>query len=94
MEDGYVEPLGGYLGLPEIKTDEVKKNFHSPSQRREAYLDLYATDHPCPSWNQVALVLRHGAGLRSQADTIEKAYIQGKTSARVKSCTCTCIVTT
>ena len=68
--------LGFRLGLPKIKTEEVKRNCHSPSQRREVYLDLYATDHPIPTWSQVALALRT-CDLPSQADMVTNTYVQG-----------------
>ena len=66
--------LDEQLDLPESKVAEM--NLHSPSQRREAYLDLYATGHPCPSWRQVAEVL-HGVHLDDQANRVESTYVQG-----------------
>ena len=64
------------LDLPVSKVAEMKMNFRSPSQRREAYLDLYTTGHPCPSWRQVTKALRL-VGLDHQADTVESTYVQG-----------------
>ena len=64
------------LDLPWSKVTEIDTNLHIPSQRREAYLDLYATGHPCPSWRQVAKVLRD-VDLHRQADTVESTYVQG-----------------
>jgi hypothetical protein len=69
--------LDGWLDLPHAKVAEMKRNLHSPSQWREAYLDLYATSHPCPSWTQVAGVLQY-VGLHIQADTVESTYIRGR----------------
>jgi hypothetical protein len=69
--------LDKQLDIPESKVNEMKMNLHSSSQRREAYLDLYATDHPCPSWKQVAEVLR-SVGLHHQADTVESTYVEGR----------------
>ena len=68
--------LDEWLDLPQSKVAEMKGNYHSPSQRREAYLDLYATCHPCPSWRQVAEVLRT-VGLYHQADVVKSTYVQG-----------------
>ena len=82
MKDYMLALLGLQLRLPVIKRDEVKRNFHSPSQRREAYLDLYATDHPCPRWSQVAEAL-HGTYLSSRALMVENTYVQGKISAHM-----------
>ena len=68
--------LGIWLELPRSKSDEIKRNYHSPSQRREAYLDLYATDHPCPNWRQVTGALRRVL-LRHQAGVVMSTYVQG-----------------
>ena len=76
LKDDRLDLLGFYLDLPMIKTDEIKRNFHSPSQRREVYLDLYATDHPIPTWSRVALALR-GCGFHSQAAMVKNTYVQG-----------------
>ena len=76
MDDGYLDSLFIWLELPQSKRDEILRNYHSPSQRREAYLDLYATDHPCPSWRTVVEALR-GVALYHQADVVESTYVQG-----------------
>ena len=81
MDDDYVNrtfygSLDHQLDLPWSKVVEIHGNYHSPSQRREAYLDLYATDHPCPSWKQVAEAL-HDVGLPLEADEVESTYVQG-----------------
>ena len=88
MDDMYVGIIGGgfnlgiqldkQLDLPESKVAEMKSNLCSPSQRREAYLDLYANGHPCPSWRQVFEALR-SIDLHQQADTVESTYIPGST---------------
>ena len=80
MQDRWVDdPLFGLprqLDLPQSKVDEVKRNYRSPFQRRNAYLDLYATGHPCPSWRLVAKGL-HEVGLLRQAAVVESTYVQG-----------------
>ena len=83
MGNFYVEAgLGDQLDLPQSKVDEIQRNYHSPSQRRDAYLDLYATDHPCPSWRQVAKVL-HEVDLPHQARVVESTYVQGTNALRL-----------
>ena len=74
--DYVVLDLQRWLDLPRAKVAEMKRNYHSLSQSRDAYLDLYVTTHPCPSWRQVAEVLRH-VGLDHQADVVESTYVQG-----------------
>jgi hypothetical protein len=69
-----VNGLEGQFDLPWSKVAEMKRNLHSPS---EAYLDLYATGHPCPGWSQIAEILR-GVGLPHEAVTVESNYVQGR----------------
>ena len=63
------------LGLPESKVGIIKKNYQSPTQRKEAYLDLYTHHHPCPSWVDIAGTLQ-GFGLRQQADFVRNTYVK------------------
>ena len=78
VRDDKVDRIAGFLGLrlASSKTDDIRKNYHNPAQRRDAYLDLYATDHPCPSWSKVARLLCE-VGLRHQSDEVERTYVQG-----------------
>jgi hypothetical protein len=74
-----VDKLGDYLGLPQSEIDRIQKDYQSPTQRKEAYLDLYVHQHPCPTWSRVARVLRHYIrfNLPQQADLVEKTYVKG-----------------
>ena len=85
LEDEYVDFIGERLDLPYSKTDEIMRNYQSPTQKREAYLDLYVSDHPCPSWRQVAEAL-HGVGLHNQADEVERTYVEGSIMYRYSYC--------
>ena len=68
--------LGGWLHLPESEVDNIKSSYDSPMQRKEAYLDLYVHQHPCPSWARIAEILRE-LGLHQQADFVENTYVKG-----------------
>ena len=70
-----VDRLGGWLRLPRSEIDRIQKDYQSPTQRKEAYLDLYVHQHPCPTWRQVAGVLR--GDLPQQADLVENTYVEG-----------------
>ena len=73
-----VGKLGGYLDLRLSERDRIQKDYQSPTQRKEAYLDLYIHQRPCPAWSQVASVLRyHEVNLRQQADLVENTYVKG-----------------
>ena len=71
-----VDAIGRRLDLPYSKREEVKGNYQSLTQRRDAYLDFYVSDHPYPSWKTVANLLHH-VGLPRQADLVERTYVQG-----------------
>ena len=67
-----------YLGLPQSEIDRIQKDYQSPTQRKEAYLDLYVHQHPCPTWSWIAGVLRYGTvNLLQQADLVENTYVKG-----------------
>ena len=78
LDPGKVDVLGGerYLGLPQSEIDKIQKDYQSPTQKKEAYLDLYVHQHPCPTWSWVAGVL-HIVNLPQQADLVENAYVKG-----------------
>ena len=76
VKDVEVDGVGRWLDLPDSKRSEIKRNYHSPAQRREAYIDVYVNEHPHPTWKQLSQVLRR-FGLSNQADEVEKTYVQG-----------------
>ena len=81
MDPEKVDKLGGevWLGLPQSKIDRIQKDYQSPTQRKEAYLDLYVHQHPCPTWSQVADVLhnKYVGNLPQQAALVENTYVKG-----------------
>ena len=78
LDPEMVDELGGYLGLPQSEIDRIQKDYQSPTQRKEAYLDLYVHQHPCPTWKHVAEVLRSFlVNLPQQADLVENTYVKG-----------------
>ena len=75
-EDKEVDYVGFWLQLPESKRSEIKRKYHSPAQRREAYIDIYVNEHPHPTWKRLCLALRM-VNLPNQADEVERTYVQG-----------------
>jgi hypothetical protein len=71
-----LDDLGGYLRLPQSEIDRIQRNYQSPTQRKETYLDLYVHQHPCPTWSRVAWIL-HRVSLPQQADLVENTYVKG-----------------
>ena len=68
--------IGYLLGLPQSTLQEIKKNYRSRAKRKEAYLDTYTHNHPCPSWKVISEVLREHH-LDQQAEMVENIYVQG-----------------
>ena len=79
LDPEVVDKLGGklYLGLPQSEIDRIQKDYLSPTQRKEAYLDLYVHQHPCPTWREIARVLRQWINLPQQADLVANTYVKG-----------------
>ena len=69
--------IGQRLGLPQSSLDEIQMNYHSPTRRKEAYLDAYANQHPWPSWRKVVDVLRR-CDCRQESKDVKSTYVQGE----------------
>ena len=91
-----VDKLGGegYLSLPQSDIARIQKVYQSPTQRKEAYLDLYVHQHPCPTWRQVAIILRYKVDLHQQADFVENTYVKGMQDHCSETIVCISIVNT
>ena len=77
MDDEYVIDAMSYdLDTPSSKREEFEMNYQNRAQRKEAYLDYYAHNHPAASWTWIAELLRR-FGLPQQAAVVENTYIQG-----------------
>ena len=68
--------VGFSLDVPESKILEIQSNYHDKAQRRDAYIDAYVNDHPCPQWRDVSHALRL-VHLDHQADVVERTYVEG-----------------
>ena len=78
LDSEKVDQLGGEhsLGLPQSEIDRIQKDYRSLTQTKEAYLDLYVHQHPCPTWSRVAVVLCM-VNLPQQADLVRNTYVKG-----------------
>ena len=56
--------------------DIILKNYQCPTQRKEACLDLYVHQHPCPSWVDIAKILQD-FDLCRQAEFVVNTYVKG-----------------
>ena len=66
-----------WLHIPYSKHREMRVQYRSVSQRKQAYLEYWLTHHPSPSWLVVANALykryEHGA-----LKVLQKVYLKGK----------------
>ena len=92
LDNRLVDSLRLYLNLPSSKNKEVWHKFFGPDQRRDAYLDIYVSDHPCPSWKAIANTLR-SFHLQHLCDVVERTYVQGViiTLTAMHVCVCLCV---
>ena len=64
--------------VPYSERARIQKDYQSPTRRKEAYLDFYVHQHPCPTWIQIASVLRRpSVNLHRKADLVENTYVKG-----------------
>ena len=79
MNPEEVDELGDemHLELPQSEIARIQKDYQSPIQRKEAYLYLYVHQHPCPTWSDVAVILRYWVYLPQQTDLVESTYVKG-----------------
>ena len=63
------DDLGAYLGVPESKRVEIKRQFSSEAQQRKAYINYFIEHDPDASWRRVICVLDR----MDQPDSVEAA---------------------
>ena len=77
------EKVGEELGLPQSERKKIQNNYNIPTQRQEAYLDIYVHKHPCPSWSEIAMLLDRILKLDKQAEFVRNTYVEGMLFIRV-----------
>lgn len=65
-----------WLDLPGSDRDVIDRCYSSLVQRKEALLEVYVHEHPCPSWQRIVKALHH-LGLYDKANVVEKTYVKG-----------------
>ena len=79
FNDNKWDLLGRKLRLPKSKRDEIRGTYDSNSERKEAILVSYATEHPWPNWQHVVYLLR-GLNYSKQANEVTAKYLSGENS--------------
>ena len=65
------------LRIPLSLKFPIELLYYTDSDRKFAVVDCYYSNHPCPSWEHVARVLR-GIGEYSLSDMVKSKYVSGK----------------
>ena len=83
VDNGMWDLIGRQLRLPKSKRDQIKSAFKNDSEKKEAILHSYATDHPYPNWPHVVDILR-GMDYAKQANEVSAKYLSISKSDGVK----------
>jgi hypothetical protein len=68
----------GYdLNIPPSKLNAIEGQHSSPDQCSRACWDLYVSDHPSPSWKEVALAL-YREDFLDELEVVQKMYLKGE----------------
>ena len=70
------EELGGSLGVPVSKLENIKGLYQTPHLRMEAMLDHYVKCYPYSSWKNVGTTLQK-MELHQLANNITTTYVRG-----------------
>ena len=74
--------MGLCIDIPYEKLGMIRQQYASgddESQCRQKCWELYLTEHPSPSWKQVAEALYHMDQLQ-KLDVVQKRYLKGECS--------------
>ena len=66
--------MGSWIGVPASKLAEIKQNSASESECKQKLWELYLTEHPSPSWRQVAREL-YRMGYIEELEVVQKKYL-------------------
>ena len=78
MEESEWDDIGRRFRLPESKQEHISSTCRTDDEKKEAILTCYVNDHPSPSWENVATILR-ALSYDEQAGEITAKYLSGIT---------------
>ena len=74
----------GGLDIPESQHEEIVRGLDGEEAKQQLFTTWLA-GHPCPSWDHVAYLLRHGVGGEKgerAADEVEETYLKSELDTR------------
>ena len=69
--------IGLWLNIPQSKLDAIGDQHSSPNQCSRACWDLYVSEHPSPSWKEVAFAL-YGCDCLERLEVVQEKYLKGE----------------
>ena len=67
--------------MPENQYEEIVGNFDDEEEVKQELITTWLAGHPCPSWEHVRDLLRHGVGGKEgerAAREVEETYIKSE----------------
>ena len=75
--------------------DTIRYSGGDDSQRRQRCCEVYLSDHPAPSWKQVANALYipnfDGQACPEELEVVQKKYLRGESAVDIHVVTCVII---
>ena len=78
------------MGIPEATVSTIRSSGGDDSQHRRRCWEVYLSDHPAPSWKQVADAL-YTSGIDGQKcleelEVVQKKYLRGESAVVIVAC--------
>ena len=82
--------MGWGMDIPEAIVDTIRSSGGDDSQHRRRCWEVYLSDHPAPSWKQVADALYRpdfdGQEYLEELEVIQKKYLRGESAVVIVTC--------
>ena len=76
--------VGLRMDIPEATVDTIRSSTGDDSQHRRRCCEVYLSDHPAPSWKQVANALYrpniNGQACLEELEVVQKKYLRGESA--------------
>ena len=69
--------IGFWLNIPQSKLIAIERQHSSPDQCSRSCWDLYVSEHPSPSWKEVAYAL-YVCDCLEELEVVQKKYLKGE----------------
>ena len=81
--------MGWGMDIPRATVSMIRYGGGDDSQRRQRCCEVYLSDHPAPSWKQVANVLympNFNEEYLEELEMVQKKYLRGESAVVIVTC--------